>query len=623
LNHPWFTKELDENISFDIWTVTEQILTDLSWYEQLQKYYASLYHGYPVIGFKPGEWRPAEGGEGIGNKNTWYKSQDENHLRAVTDTVVAKLTSQPPSPMILTASGSETTQQSSKKAEMYVLGVLDHQQANALTRKMMMFAAIFGLAAAYITSDDDEPIKLELCLPGSILVDEQLCLDGKPLSLYYRMWIPKAVLQTLYPDKEDEIEAAPLYTYGTTSNTTALPELVEVRQGWRLGVGGKPGRHVVCVENVTLVHEDFTDKEFPFIFLRWKDSLAGFYGTGLVSELAPLQETFNFFSSRIRDNIQMNCESYLLVKIGDDAGLKTNKARQIVRYKDTKPEIVTPQPVHQMLFNYLAEIKDGIYGTSGVSQLSSRGEKAPGITAAVALRTLQDIESQRFSLQSLNFQELYISLTKRILEVASHHDKEIVYADKNSFEKIRFSDMDIDTNNVVVRIHAVSGLPQTPAARQQSVTEMLQAGIIAPEQAQRLLNFPDMEKFNEFATVKIDYIHWSIEEMISTGKYIAPEFDLPLTDCIDIAGSYKRLLQMRRADPNTIDLLNRYINDAKTLFDQINAPPPAAPPPQTLQPGMGDLASPIPALPANMQPPLIPPGQGPVVPPGELPPAQS
>src|SRR5690606_27753772 len=69
-------------------------------------------------------------------------------------------------------------------------------------------------------------------------------------------------------------------------------DIIEVTESWKLkSTHGNKSKslHAITIDGATMHSEDYKKNYFPFVFQRWKPSLAGFYGVALVDEIAGIQ----------------------------------------------------------------------------------------------------------------------------------------------------------------------------------------------------------------------------------------------------------------------------------------------------------------------------------------------
>ena len=120
-----------------------------------------------------------------------------------------------------------------------------------------------------------------------------------------------------------------------------------------------------------------------------------------------------------------------------------------------------------------------------------------------------------------------------------------------------------------MKIYPTSLLPTTPAAKLQKVIEMLQAGMLAQQEARALLDYPDLEAVNNLATAARDDIDMLLEQMLEQGIYIPPEPFSDLELSIRVMQSAYLRGKINQVPEERLDLVRRYIEDCVNLLTQM------------------------------------------------------
>src|SRR6185503_13661806 len=159
------------------------------------------------------------------------------------------------------------------------------------------------------------------------------------------------------------------------------------------------------------------------------------------------------------------------------------------------------------------------------------------------MRTEQNINTQRHQTINQGYQQFYVDLSKIVVSVArkayeSGADLSIKVPGKRFIQKIKWKEVNLEDDEFVLQIYPVSKLPNDPEGRLQSVQEMMQAGIIAPDVGRRLLDFPDLDAEENLANAAQDYLHKILDDIVDHGKYTSPESDDNLTKAKELALEY-------------------------------------------------------------------------------------
>ena len=122
----------------------------------------------------------------------------------------------------------------------------------------------------------------------------------------------------------------------------------------------------------------------------------------------------------------------------------------------------------------------------GVSQLSSTGQVPTGLKQAsgTALRHYTQIENERFQLVRSAYEDNFIRIARKVIDIAP----------------TSLSPKGVTKGNIVesldsVSIWASSLLPETPAGKLALVSDLLNSGMLTPNQTLSLLKAPTRTSF--------------------------------------------------------------------------------------------------------------------------------
>jgi hypothetical protein len=263
--------------------------------------------------------------------------------------------------------------------------------------------------------------------------------------------------------------------------------------------------------------------------------------------------------------------------------------------------------MNSQVFQHLWRLRDAAYQISGISQLSASGTKPAGIESGVALRTLNDFETQRFALLSRDWEEFYINVTRRSVKLAKSVYRggsgEVKWADRGTVKAIKWSDVNLEEDSYVLRIYPANMLPQTPSGKLATVGEMMERGLITPDIGKSLLDFPDIEKFANLANVALEDLIKIFDSIWEDEDYLAPTPEMHLELGVKLATSYYLKAHMDNAPQQIRDAYVRWIEEAKDLM----APPPEMGPEGAMPPPPGaEMPMPPEGIPGMEAPPDVP-----------------
>ena len=178
-------------------------------------------------------------------------------------------------------------------------------------------------------------------------------------------------------------------------------------------------------------------------------------------------------------------------------------------------------------------------------------------------------------------------MTKELAETTSVSVK---VSQDGVMKEIKWKDVDIDNDAYIMKLYPSALLPTQPAARLQTVVEMIQAGFYDKETGMDLLDFPDIKAVNSMMTSPRKIVIKILEKMIEDGVYESPEpyMNLQLAQSL---GQQKYLeAKLAGVEEENLELLRRWIDDCQALISIAQAPQPPLMMPQ--QPAQEPMAVP-------------------------------
>ena len=541
-----------------------------------------------------------------------------NISQSIIDTLTSKIGKMKPRPLVVPNGGEWETKAKAKKINKTILGQFDALGMYKIARKCFRSACINGSSFVKVYSRDGK-IQIDPVMSHEILVDEVEGMHGNPRQLFQTKLYPLEVLKEEYSDHAKALEMSKVYGQGSIENITEMIKVVEV---WTLPSSdeAKDGRHVIFVPGVQVVlfDEEWDRDGFPFAKLDYLTRPLGFCGQGVCEIIYPLQSELNYFLKRISEIVKFIDVPFWAVPRSaniNNTDLRSTVIGRIVEFDGLNPPVSQASTgIPGELFKHVEFIYEKAYEILGLSQLSASAKKQAGLDSGTALRTFQDIESERFQELGLQFQDFFLDIAKLIIqELAEMPETETRVENGDYFEQMKWSDIDLDEDMYELQMFPVSSLPDSPEGRMQYVQELVQAGYIDQQAAMQLLDLPDIQSHLSLEMAGRNLIERNVEKIMIEGEYGINERPDAMDD-LDYAKSHaKKVYQKSRLDNSEIDrlaLLSQYISDVVALLQAAQtAPTPPAPPPVTMGPP-----------PAAMGPP--PPSMGPAVSQGrpELPP---
>lgn len=514
-----------------------------------------------------------------------------NVIKACIDTLVAKIGQNKPRPRVLTEKGDYEQQQKAKQLTQYLDGILNCSGAYRQGPAIFKDGGIFGTGALKVLIDDNE-VKTERTLITELLVDDLEGAYGNPQSMFQKRVVSRSLLKQQFPAYAGKIdEAAPDEISQRKQKTI---DLIAVYEGWHLGPEGK---HVIAIDNCTLLCEPWKFKTFPFAFFRYNTSIASFYGNGIAEELKGTQTEIN----KILRDIQRAQNLVAVPRVWADYNSKLNTTHlnneigSVIKYTGNKPTTETATAMNNEIYNHVKWLIQSAFEKVGISQLTASSKKPAGLDSGRAIREFRDTESERFTSLTKQYEEFFEDTAAIIIEMSKSLyktgvDSTVKTETRDFIETIKWSDVNLDADKFVLRIQSSSLFPTQPAARLQKVEELVRAGWISKESAIGMLDFPDVAAWTTLETAGEEYTAKIINDILSHGKYTPPEPEILPERAINYAR--KSYLEARRTgvSEERTELLLRWIEAASTFLKPVQ-PPTSVPAEMPMPPAEGPIQS--------------------------------
>lgn len=513
-----------------------------------------------------------------------------NVTKSCIDTVLAKIVPHRVRPMFLTTEGKFEDRQKAKLLERWVEGLFYREELySEILPAVFLDAAIFGTGCLHIYEDDDGEVRLERVWIGEIVVDETAAVTGKPRVLFRRKRVNREVLLAEYGDQPtygpgdqtlgDAIKEVPPEARWKEDTNPIGDDVIMNAQAWHLpsGKDAGDGRYACCVRSATLDTYEYTERDFPFRFFRWSRSPLGFTGIGLAEELQGIQAEIRDLAQRIQEAMHLTATVRTWVPVGSKVseGAITNRIGDVNYYTGQRPpHTETPASMNSQVFDHLWRLEQEAYAITGVSRMSASGVKPAGVESGVALRTLVDVETQRFAMLASDWQDFVLSVAKGSITMARYVYKDgkrgrVVWASRNNLTQvINWKDVDLHEDAFIMRAHPSSLLPSTPAGKLSYVSDLMQMGLLTdPAEARQLLNHPDLDRYFNLANAQRETAQWVIEEALYHDRYIPPEPEMGLEQAIPMAQSYFLIAMREGAPDDVLQRLSKWLREADRIVE--------------------------------------------------------
>jgi hypothetical protein len=587
-----------------------------------------------------------------------------NAAQNIVDTVYSKVVKSRIIPMPLTNGGGYLQRYRAKQLGKAVEGVFDDNNVEEIEEDVVMDALTtdHGAGACLVFEQDDE-VKIEHIPIEDIWWDEAETRNRAPRNCYRvpKGGIDKYVACELF-GKDDlpggvgtgEQRRAAILAAANKPETwrqrgSGQKSRVDLFESWHLPSGKveecdeeyeetnhdgdvekktrkvrkHDGRHVVAVDgpNGTLIDEPWEGPMFPVLMYVPRKRRRTVLGLSLIRDLIAPQREYEKVTAKIQDQHQ---------KMGVSGWSGSRDANLNIRevtsgtfgaaffVEHDGPQGVTQlttEPVSPGTYQYAEGIPRLMAERKGVSTLATASQLPSGLQQASgkALQVFEDFEDVRLLPYHRGRERFIVALSWLVIHAAKRIcDRNVKYRSryrgKHGLEVIEWKKVLEDADDFVLKVFPISALSRQPAARFAQLTELLNAQAITVEQFKRLFEIPDLEAENEMDLAHLDIIDMNLDTMVVEGRYITPLPTDQFALQIERAGKFYNLCRIQKVPEERLKLILDFIEDTKSLEDQIKAeeaakkaamapPPPAAP------------------MPPDPNAPLPPPDGGPPVPP--------
>jgi hypothetical protein len=592
------TKAADQTMTLQQWWIEKdadkaaaQMLTSAAYLKESQAYryrqaaiYARLYGNQSLYSFA---------GSNIAKMDQTYGLPQErptfNIVQSAVDTLVSRISQSRPQPVFLTDGADYKQRTLAKKLNNFILGEFYQTKAYELGAIVLRDALVEGTGVIHTFETPDNKVGLERVLLTELLVDPNEAMYGDPRQLYRIKLVDRDVLIANFPKFKQKLEmAAKSYPDNSADSSKTVSDLVMVVEGWHLrsGKNASDGRHTLACSSGYLIDEEYTKDRFPFTFLHYSPRLLGFWSQGVAEQLMGTQMELNSILFTISRAIKLVGVPRVLIEDGSKivgASINNNIGTE-VKYRGTKPEIVTWQSNAPELYAERDKLIQYGYQQCGVSALQASSQKPQGLDSGEAIRSYDDISTDRFASLARRYDNMYIDLSYQIIDLAKDICERdgaysTVYPNKNSTKEINLKQADLIQDTFVIQCFTQSSLPKDPAGRLAKVTEMVQSGMITLQEGRRLLDYPDLEQIEKLANAGEERIFQILDDIIETGKYTPPDPFMDLNLATQLVTQYINLYGQAKLEESKAQKLRDFFTQVQAIKQAMQPPamPGAAP----------------------------------------------
>lgn len=576
----WYDKENEKNAG-ELMMNQIRYIDDNSGFQSAKNLRnVRLYGDMNLIGLAPYNYAMGQNAQAV---NVGPTRVTLNVVQSCVDTLVSKMGKQKIKPTFITKGGDYYARKKAKDLDKFMFGLFHKLKVSSVAKDTLKDTLVIGTGAIRVFQANDE-VKIEKVFCEQLKIDDLEAFNGDPRTLYYYKFVDRHQLASLYKDDQDKYDAILTAPVINDSQTTfrSLQNLIMVVEAWHLPSyeGADDGRHAIGIEGCTLEYNDYKKDKFPFAFLRYTKQPLGFWARSIADQLSPIQLEINKTIYKVQKAMNLSASPKILVPTESKipSGILDNEVSGIIRYSAAggKPDFIAPQPISQMAIQYINDLYQKAYELTGISRLSAQSSKPSGLNSGKALREFSDIESERFISLGQDYEEFHIDLAYLLLEevrdIVSRTGsyKALSFDRKHGVEPIDINDIG-EIDDFIIQVFPGSQLSQTPAGKKQDVLDLVQAGMVTPDQALDLMDMPDLENFKSLKSASSRVIDKMLCKIQEEEKFYAPEtyYDLQLAK--EQGHLFYLRAQIDNAPDKVLRLFQQWIEACEQLQNKANS----------------------------------------------------
>lgn len=497
-----------------------------------------------------------------------------NITASVIDTVAAKLASIKTTPQAVTCKGNVKGRRLADDLNFIIKGMFHKLKAPHLINLAYKDAMINRNGYLKVIKEDND-ISLERVFADEIIIDQADGFYNKPYKMIHRKNVPLHVMLKKYPKYKEQLNACDIIQVQQYASVTYTPCIV-VAEAWCLNTYIEKGRHVISVETVDLLDEDWDKDYFPVQRLFYNEPQVGWIGQSMVDEAEPIQREIDRIMVTIQAILKLVSVPRVFIDVNSlvNKNHVTNKVGLMLEYdgkQGVAPIIHNGAAMPPELMQTLQFLVEQLYARVGLTPMDTQGmqKTGSGNQSGEALKTMTDIKSERWQLLQDNYEASYVELADIILKELQGTNIKISALDRSiGLKEISTKKIPKTDDSYVLKMFPVSSLPDSIPDLIDSVSQMLQLGVIQPSQVPDLFQMPDLDAFVSLQSAPRKLVDKRIEDMMDGGKYYNPEPYWDLDYALGASLQHYSWAQLNDASEKTQAVLRRFINDVKSLLAQ-------------------------------------------------------
>ena len=352
-----------------------------------------------------------------------------------------------------------------------------------------------------------------------------------------------------YPDKKGEL----LSIYGTD-----LDQEIGVMELFKRKMS-----HAIFTEKLILKLEKW-NYECPYKIFLWNVRPRGVIGCGITEEIYDYQQRIIYILEKISMNLAtIACTKIFVQKQSgiSESNLVGGEAT-ILEYNPASnpPEVVTPNILSPQHFQHLEDVYAKAQMQIGMNEMYTTGDVPKGLESGVAVRNFHDVGSERFNNIRVRYEQFFVEIAKLVCELSAGSDLPERLKGVNLKEEME--DMQVYPTNMI---------PETPAGQLAAAKEMIESGMMTPDQFISQLDAPDMKGFMSSITSRREACELVIDRALKENADIDVDEALGIDILLDrMRERYAVLLKdnVKNMHEDSLVLLKKAIGTASQILKE-------------------------------------------------------
>jgi hypothetical protein len=581
----WWLAEDEDELAADLCATAQYLKTNQTYKLRQDAASIRLYSGLSIYSYAGSTVSQMDRSKTLPDDRPTF-----NLIQACVDTLLSRLSQNKPQPKFLTDNADYKERHLAQQLNQFALGEFYQTKAYEKSVKMLKDCLVMGTGCLKIYEGDDRRVCVDRVLKTDLYTDDNDSLNGDPQQLIQLKLMDKNKLIANSPKKSwDMIAKTPnSYPDQSAESSNSVADQVMVVEGWKLPSGPDqeepgyvPGRHTIATVNGVIIDEEWNKPKFPFVFMHYSDPFLGFWAKGIGSQLFGTQLTLNRILYTIARSITLVGVPRVFIEQGSKVvkAHNNNEIGVLVTYSGTKPSYeVAPCNAPELYSERDKLIQYGFQQT-GVSAMQATSQKPEGLVSGAAIRSYDDIATDRFNSVAQKYDNVFIDLAYAITDVAKDIAErdgkyQTIYPNRDGTKEIDLPGMNFLKDPFVIQCFTESMLPKTPAGRIQWVSEQVQAGMLSIKEGRRLMRFPDTEQNEKLDNASEERIFQILDKIVEKGKYTPPDEFMDLQLATELVVKYINLYMSANLEEKKADLLRDFFKQTQALVMASQPPPP-------------------------------------------------